>query len=322
MFEVGLGNRFVGDEDNRYVFKRAQAVQVRSRRARCDPYERHAHVVVTKGSVQLDYRVLDRRFLRRFLYAPFFAFRAARRMEVNCVKFVNQVVVPFVGRTLRFVGGFLITPRRLCRTVSVVERGRDMVPYVAFVRAKAEYGVDSFFQVGQFVRFTFFDCQARNSRVLTVVVFVTREAFTRRFHVFFLAWDLHRNEGYVINGVMFRDVEGQVVVLAFRQRVPFKRVVIVVQARRVVLTQDDNQLVRSLVDFIGIGILRSLRPAICRGEGEEIAFRHRYFAAVRFPFQRPSIFLMRTRRNIGRVRLALQVCRDRRLIVIAVDVPR
>lgn len=172
-FQVGPSNRFVGGEDNGDVFQRSQTVQMRACRVGSNPNERHSHVVVPKGAIQLDDGVLDRWALYLLLHTPFFSFGVERWVEVNGVKFVNEVVGAFVGCRLRFISRELLPSRRPHRSVCVVKRVRYVVPQVAFVGSKAKFGIFAFFQVRKEVGDSIEGCKAGHTGLFAMVVFVS-----------------------------------------------------------------------------------------------------------------------------------------------------
>lgn len=266
--------------------------------------------------------MLDRRFAGNFLYAPFLALRMARRVEVDGVQFVNQIVVAFIRCRLRFISGLLLSSRRTDRSLCVVQRMRNVIPKVAFIRSQAQFGILSLGQVRQEVRFSIQRGEAGYTRFLTVVVLMSREPLMRRVNVLFLSRTLYRHVRDVVNGMVFRDVQCKIVRLFRRECVTFTRMVVIIQARRIFLSEGDDQLTRDLVNDFRVGIARALRPNVRGRQRAKIAFRHRNFASMRLPFEWPPVLFMRVSRNACRIGLAFKVRRDRRLVRITVNVPR
>lgn len=325
-FQVRLlirpSHRLIRNQEDRGVVRIAKANQVRSRRQRSHPNERHAHVIIAQGSIQDVVVVFTRRFTGRLLHAPNFSLRVTRRMQVNSVQLIYRVMMPFIRSRLRLVSGLLLATRRFNGTFSIVKSVRHMIPNISFVRAKTQLRILPLFQVREKVRHTIKRSKAGHARLLTVMVLVPRDPLARRLNIFLLSRHVYRRQRVPINGVVFRNVQGQVVVLFTRKSMTFTRVIIVIQTRRIRLSKDDDALTRPFMNDLSVMVTRATRVDVRSVESEQVTFRHRYLTSMRFPLQRPSTFLMRISRNTSSIRLFFKVRRYRRYTSVTMNIPR
>ena len=182
-----------------------------------------------------------------------------------------------------------------------------VIPCISFMETGTGCKVCSFFGIERFIKPAFLRNGTKSTKLFAEIILITHGTFAEQLGIFFLSQFFSQSRQRIICHIIFQGMRNRIIILAFHRHISLCHIVIIIRAHQVILTRGSGRLIHSFICQVDVEVLKTFHPTVHDNRNRRIAFHCQCLTSVKFPFGKPSMFLIHAEHGMNHIHLALRI---------------